>query len=131
MVIEVATTRVVSVCVPTTEAWFGQDPEEFVKIIAGAVQYTTPQVGDVYVEFVDENEEHHDACYTARPGAFGPEDPWLADTAGGWCCDGFPALKECGGDVDYSRYAAVVENTYVEPLRRRGICPPYEAPAQP
>ena len=129
----------------TVEAWFGQDPDDFIEIVTGGAKYTTPQLGDVdpiIVEDPDDEEEDDDdededaqqdddellSCYSPRRGG-AIIDPWLLETGGGWCCDDFPALKECEGIVDYDTYLGVIENTYAESLRRRGICPPAAPPA--
>ena len=110
---------------PCVGAWFGQDPDDFIEIVTGGAKYTTPQLGDVDPVVVEDDDDDGDdgyddddddeggedvVCYSSRPyvdggavdgdaGARGAgfelDDPWLIETGGGWCCDDFPALREC------------------------------------
>jgi hypothetical protein len=104
-------------------AWFGQNPDDFVEIVAGGVKHTTPRLGDVRPVVVSSDSDSDDdegACYESPRGA--DRDAWSKD--GGWCCDEFPALERCEGEIDYAEYGAVIDNAYAEALRRRGVCPP-------
>ena len=67
-----------------------------------------------------DSDEDEGACYESPRGA--DRDAWSKD--GGWCCDEFPALGRCEGEIDYAEYGAVIDNAYAEALRRRGVCPP-------
>jgi hypothetical protein len=72
-------------CGATSEAWFGQVPDDFIGIVTGAARYTTPQMGNFDTVVVDDDEDADgdDACYSTPPGAFEPGDPWFGETGRG------------------------------------------------
>ena len=92
--------------------------------LSGGARYTTPQLGDVRPVIRPEIPEK--PCYSVPADngkdVYDPDSSWMQ--TGTWCCDDFPRVERCEGEIDWDEYPRTVENTYAASLRERGTCPP-------